>query len=142
MKRPLKTMMMVLIAIILLFVIGLAAYFFFKPGQPHVRKPLTAEQALSLQVAFPADTTNLQTDGLIQFTMTLQASDTSTKSEITAMQANIIDAVNRLMREFTGDELKQVNGYDKLESQIQSTVNQMLQNGKVTKVLLSQIVVQ
>lgn len=142
MKRTIRTMLIALSAIVLLFGIGIGVYFYLKPGQPRVTKPLTAEQQLALQVTFPADTTNLQSDGLIQFTMTLQASDSATKSEITAMQANISDAVNRLMREFTGDELKQVSGYDKLETAIAATTNQMLQKGKVTKVLLSQVVVQ
>jgi len=46
------------------------------------------------------------------------------------------------MRRFTGAQLKQVSGFNALRTAIQTTVNQELQKGSVTKVYLSQIVVQ
>lgn len=136
-------MLGILGSIALLCVLGIGGYMYFNHSKtPQVPKPLTAEQAAALQVNLPQMTTNLQTDGLVQFTLTLQANDMATKSEINAMLPDLEDAINATMLQFTGAELKQVNGFDKLKSSIQSTVNQKLQKGSVTKVYFSQIVVQ
>lgn len=136
-------MLSIITSIALLCILGVGAYFYMKnrisPSNP---KPLTAAEQASLQVTFPQATTNLQTNGLIQFTMVLQASDKKTKDEVTQMTPDIQDLVNRTMLGFTADDLKQTSGFDRLKASILTSINQKLQNGKVTKVDFSQIVIQ
>jgi flagellar FliL protein len=133
----------ILLVIAILSVGGVGIYVFTsKKDGPAAKPVLTAQQQEQLQISFPEMTTNLGSDGLIQFTMTLQANSTSTKSEIKSMMPEIENSVNGLMRRFTGTQLKQVSGFNALRTAIETTVNQELQKGSVTKVYLSQIVVQ
>lgn len=136
-------MLSIIASITLLCILVVGSYFYIKHQlEPSKPKPLTAAQQAALQVPFPQTTTNLETDGLIQFTMVLQASDKNTKAEITQMTPDIQDLVNRTMLGFTADDLKQASGFDKLKSRIMNSINQELPSGKVTKVDLSQIVIQ
>ncbi|WP_258110255.1 flagellar basal body-associated protein FliL [Alicyclobacillus sp. SP_1] len=143
MKKPLMWLFIILLVIAILSVGGVGIYVFTsKKDGPAAKPVLTAQQQEQLQISFPEMTTNLGSDGLIQFTMTLQANSTSTKNEIKSMMPEIENSVNGLMRRFTGTQLKQVSGFNALRTAIQTTVNQELQKGSVTKVYLSQIVVQ
>jgi flagellar FliL protein len=142
-KKPLMWLFIILLVIAILSVGGVGIYVFTsKKDGPAAKPVLTAQQQEQLQISFPEMTTNLGSDGLIQFTMTLQANSTSTKSEIKSMMPEIENSVNGLMRRFTGTQLKQVSGFNALRTAIETTVNQELQKGSVTKVYLSQIVVQ
>lgn len=143
MKKPLMWLLIILLVIAILCVAGVGIYVFTsKKDGPAAKPVLTAQQQEQLQISFPEMTTNLGSDGLIQFTMTLQANSSSTKSEIKSMMPEIENSVNGLMRRFTGAQLKQVSGFNALRTAIQTTVNQELQKGSVTNVYLSQIVVQ
>ncbi|MCY0896881.1 MAG: flagellar basal body-associated FliL family protein [Alicyclobacillaceae bacterium] len=143
MKKPLMWLLIILLVIAILSVGGVGIYVFTsKKDGPAAKPVLTAQQQEQLQISFPEMTTNLGSDGLIQFTMTLQANSTSTKNEIKSMMPEIENSVNGLMRRFTGTQLKQVSGFNALRTAIETTVNQELQKGSVTKVYLSQIVVQ
>jgi flagellar FliL protein len=142
-KKPLMWLLIILLVIAILCVAGVGIYVFTsKKDGPAAKPVLTAQQQEQLQISFPEMTTNLGSDGLIQFTMTLQANSSSTKSEIKSMMPEIENSVNGLMRRFTGAQLKQVSGFNALRTAIQTTVNQELQKGSVTNVYLSQIVVQ
>ncbi|MDP9728853.1 flagellar basal body-associated FliL family protein [Alicyclobacillus tolerans] len=143
MKKPLIWMVIILLIIAILCVLGVGAYLFLlHPRTPAAKPALTPQQEAQLQVSFPQMTTNLGSSGLIQFTMTLQADSSSTKNEINVMMPEIENSVNGLMRQFTASELQQVSGFNQLRTAIQKTVNAELPHGDVTKVYLSQIVVQ
>ncbi len=135
-------MLSIIASVTLLCVIGVFLYFNLRSHGSSQPVQLTASEQAALQVSFPQETTNLQTDGLIQFTMVLQASDKKAKDEVTQLTPDIQDTVNRIMLQFTSDQLKQVSGFDKLKQMILQNVNQRLQHGQVTKVDFSQIVIQ
>jgi flagellar protein FliL len=142
-KKPVMIMLSIIASIVLLCILVVGGYFYVKHQlHPAKQKPLTAAQQAALQVAFPQATTNLESDGLIQFTMVVQATDKDTKTEITQLMPDIQDLVNRAMLGFTADALKQTAGFDKLKASIMASVNQELPSGKVTKVDFSQIVIQ
>lgn len=103
---------------------------------------LTPKEAAALQVTLPQMTTNLNSSGLIQFTLTLQADSQSTKQELTLMQNQVSDAINETMRQFTSTQLRDDQGINALKSAIVSKINAMLQTGRVTSVYLSQVLVQ
>ncbi len=103
---------------------------------------LSAKQAAQLQVTLPQMTTNLNSAGIIQFTLTLQADSKSTTKELNLMQNQIEDQVNEIMRQFTTDQLRNDTGLNKLKAAIRTSVNKLLPTGSVTHVYLSQVLVQ
>lgn len=124
-------------------VIGTGVGFYKYRHQKGKAQPgLTPAQAKALQVPFPQMTSNLKDDGLIQFTAVLQASDSGTKAEIVDLEPQIEDIFNQTTRQFTSDELRQVQGYQALKRKIQSGVNRLLPQGSVTAVYLEDTLVQ
>ena len=142
MKKPVVIMISIIGGMAVLLAAGVGAYFYLKPGKATHPVPLTAAQARALQVDLPQLTTNLKGGGLIQFTLTLQASDASTKKELTDLQPDVQDSINQTMREFSADDLKTVQGFNALKSAIMTNVNHVLQKGHISAAFLSQVVVQ
>ncbi len=137
-------MLSIILTVAVLCAASVGVYYYIKHKSAVSSEPkqLTAAEQAALQVTFPQMTTNLETDGLIQFTMTLQASDNKTKDEISQMIPDIQDIVNRTMLSFSANDLKQVSGFDKLKKSILTAVNSKLLNGSVTNIYFSQIVIQ
>ncbi|GMA61558.1 flagellar basal body-associated FliL family protein [Alicyclobacillus fastidiosus] len=146
MKSPVRVML-VIILIILVVAGGAVATAMYLKHHRHLAATtathqLSAKDAAALQVTLPQMTTNLQTSGLIQFTLTLQADKKSTKNELSLMQNQIEDSINQIMRQYTSDELRNDKGLNSLKQTILKSVNGMLQTGSVTNIYFSQVLVQ
>jgi len=141
MKRLLK-LMIIVIAVMAVLVAG-GVFFYLHYKSSHSRpKPLTLAQQQALQVALPEMTTNLKSGSIVQFTVTLQASDAATQNEIKDMTPAIEDELNRIMRQYTDNDLDSSQGLAQLENNIRTTVNSSLPKGSVTKVLFVSILTQ
>ncbi|MDQ0190550.1 flagellar basal body-associated FliL family protein [Alicyclobacillus cycloheptanicus] len=143
MNKTLKLSLSLIGAIAVVLALGVGADRYLK-SKHHSSKPaaLSPAQLQSLQVSLPQMTTNLKGSGLIQFTLTLQADNSSTKSELTDLMPQIEDYVNETMRAYTPDSLEQQSGVTALKKQLRSGINHMLPTGSVTNVLFTSIVVQ
>ncbi|MCF8564762.1 flagellar basal body-associated FliL family protein [Alicyclobacillus tolerans] len=143
MKKSVVIMASVLGSIAVLLAAGVGVDWYFKSAHtPKRPAPLTAAQAKALQVNLPQTVTNLKGSGLIQFAVTLQAANAATKNELTDLQADVQDSINQTMRQFTPDELRTTQGYETLKNAIKTNVNDILPQGSVSQVYLSQVVVQ
>lgn len=146
MKKPIVIMSLIIVIILVVAGGGVGTYLYLKKhhGKGGASSPpkLSASQAAALQFTLPEMTTNLKSSGLIQFTMTLQSNNKSTKVEVTKMQNQIEDKVNQVMRQFSATDLRSVSGFNTLKKTLSTDVNNMLQKGKVTNVYFSQVVVQ
>lgn len=141
MAKTIRTMLMIILAIIVVAGLGVGGYWYLKHKKSGAPKPLTATQLQQLRVDLPENTTNLQ-DGLIQFTLSLQADNASTKKELTELQPSVQDAVNEVMKTFTQSQLHSVAGLSELKSAIKQAVDSRLPSGKITDVFFATIVIQ
>lgn len=142
MRKPVVIMISLIGGMAVLLAAAVGVYSYLKHSKGAHPKTLTAAQVKALQVNLPQLTTNLENNGLIQFTLTLEAADASTKQEITDLQPEIQDAINGAMRQFTATDLSSQKGYTSLKSTIMNAVNHVLPKGHVDAVYLSQVVVQ
>lgn len=145
MKKPLTVMLIIIVIIVVVAGGGAGAYWYLKHHHRESSgsaKILSASQAAALQVTLPQMTTNLESSGLIQFTLTLQSNNKSTKAEINKMQNQIEDRVNEIMRQFTSDDLRNVAGLNRLKETVRKDVNSLLPSGSITSVYFSQVLVQ
>ncbi|MCL6548375.1 MAG: flagellar basal body-associated FliL family protein [Alicyclobacillus sp.] len=142
MKRVLVVMSVILASVVVVIGGGVGYYLHLRHPAKHQAAPLSPAQAKNLQVPFPQLTSNLKDDGLIQFTVVLQASDQATKAELVDLQPQIEDLFNLATRQFTSDELRQVSGYTRLKQRIRAGVNRLLPKGSVTAVYLENTLVQ
>lgn len=142
MKRPLRIMLILIGSMAVVIAAAVGVYLYLQHGKGKHPAPLSAAQIKALQVDLPQLTTNLENNGLIQFTVTLQANDAATKKEISDLQPEIQDAINSTMRGFTSSDLGNAQGYTALKTAILTAVNHVLPKGQVSAVYLSQVVVQ
>lgn len=141
MKRLFKLMIIVIAVIAVLVVGGVIFYLHYKSSHSGPKK-LTLAQQQALQVALPQMTTNLAGGSIVQFTVTLQASDSATVNELKSMTPVIEDDLNRIMRQYSSNQLDSSTGLTKAKSQIQSSVDASLPKGSVTKVYFVSILAQ
>lgn len=136
--------MIIIVSVIVVIAGGVVGTFLFLKGSKASKGPtvLTPAQERALQIDFPQMTTNTSDGGLLQFTVTLQGSDSSTTSEITVLEPQIEDELNNTVHQFSSADLKAPTGQEKLSAIIEQNVNKLLPTGKVTKVLFTQWVVQ
>lgn len=142
MKKPLLVMLSIIVLIVILAGGGVGTYMYLHHHKAGTNQPLTPAQAASLQFTLPQMTTNLKSQGLIQFTLTLQADNKKTEKSLQQMQNQIEDSINEIMRQFAPDQLRDDKGLNALKNTVLTTVNQMLQTGRVTNVYFSQVLVQ
>ncbi len=143
MKKPIKWMLSIIVVMVVVIGLVIGAYeCFLNPHKQTDPLHLTAAQQAALQYAMPQMTTNLKGSGIVQFSVTLQASDKSTLDELKTMTPEIEDVLNETMRNFTTQDLTTSGGLSQLKSQIKASVNAQLATGKVTKVLLPSVVAQ
>ncbi|RIV29377.1 flagellar basal body protein FliL [Alicyclobacillaceae bacterium I2511] len=116
-------------------------YWKFQKASAHEPIRLTAAQMKNLRIDLPETTANLQ-DGLVQFTLSLEASDSRTKQELSDLTPVVEDAVNRALLQFTTAQLHSEAGVESLKQHIMTDVNALLPNGRVTGVYFATIVVQ
>lgn len=140
MRKVVRMLWIILAGVVVVCGLGVGGYYYMthRSKGPH---PLTAAQLQALRVDLPENTTNLK-DGLIQFTVSLQAADKSSKQDIAEMLPVVEDAVNQSMRQFTKSDLHTSQGLGKLKNEIITSVNQRLAGGTVTNVYFSTIVIQ
>lgn len=143
MKKPLLVSVSLIGALAVVLAAGVGVDRYLK-AKHHPKKPapLTPAQQLALQVSTPEMTTNLKGSGLVQFTLTLQADKSGTKTELTDLLPAIEDYVNRTMRDYTPSSLEGTKGLLQLKNQLRTGIDHMLQSGSVTKVMFTTIVVQ
>lgn len=145
MKKPIKIMLLLILVIILLSAASVGAYYYLNSAKHVKDKPgvLTPYQRRQLQVDMPSITTNAGDESsLIQLGITLQASDSSTKNELTEMTPEIQNEVLRTIHQFSTQQLRSPDGQRLLASKIQTGINHLLSSGSVTDVLFTQWIVQ
>lgn len=142
MKKPFVLMISIIGGIAVLIGLAIGGYLYLKsPKGPKTPKPLSTSQLKNLRVDLPQNTSNLA-DGLIQFTLSLQAQDSKTKSEIADMMPVMQDAVITTLKKYSAADVKTPEGFKKLKLDIVSAVNHVLPAGKITDVYFSTDVVQ
>ena len=140
MKGIVRTMWIIIAAIVVVCGLGVGGYYYLSHRSP-APHPLTAAQLAALRVDLPENTTNLK-DGLIQFTISLQAKNKSSKQQISDLLPAVEDAINESMRHFTKEQLHTAAGLAQLKTDIMQSVDKQLPGGKVSDVYFSTIVIQ
>ncbi|MCL6597359.1 MAG: flagellar basal body-associated FliL family protein [Alicyclobacillus macrosporangiidus] len=143
MRHAFVLMISIILGAAVLVGTGLGGYWYWKSAHDKARTaqvPL-ANELKQLRVDLPENTTNLQ-DGLIQFTLSLQAHDAQTKTELADMQPQVEDVINRTMRGFSAQELRTQAGVTRLAGTLKDAINGVLPQGRVDAVYFATIVVQ
>jgi flagellar basal body-associated protein FliL len=142
-KKPLVIMVSIIGALFVVTALAVGGYFYIQAAsRPKAPKPPSPSELKSLLVDLPENTTNTK-DGLIQFTVHLQAADSQSKSALDDILPMVQDAVNQCMHEFSDADLKAADGQTRLKQEIERKVNALLTGRlRVADVYFSTWVVQ
>ncbi|GGI94683.1 hypothetical protein GCM10010885_00280 [Alicyclobacillus cellulosilyticus] len=142
MNHPLRWMFIIIGSVAVVLAGAVGGYEYLKTSHKASHHALTPAQARALQLDLEPMTTDLKGDGLIQFSVTLQASDSATKQELNDLVPQIQDLLNATMRQYTAAQLRTSAGMAQLRADIRNRINRLLTHGRVTEVYLPQIIVQ
>lgn len=139
-----KKLKNIFIVIILATVIGVgAAFFFSKKTASSEDVALTAEELVELSITTDIITTNLSSPSsfaVVQFNIALD--NKKAKEETEKRTSEVRAAIISTVAGFKKEELVSKDGIASLEDQLSIKLNEMLERGKVERVLITEFKVQ
>ncbi|AIY04080.1 hypothetical protein Plano_0115 [Planococcus sp. PAMC 21323] len=132
-----------IILVLALAIGGGGAFFFLKKPVSSEDAPLTAEELVELSIDTDTITTNLASVGsfaVVQFNIALN--NKKAKEETEKRTSEVRAAVISTIAGFQKEELISKEGIESLEKQLTLKLNDMLEKGKVERVLVTEFKVQ
>lgn len=142
-NKAVNIALLVIIAITLFGIVGFVVYktYFAAAVSGEVEEP-KASELLAAQYEVGKMTTNLQGDALIQAAFTLQGESEDVKKELEERTTQIKYIINKVLHQTTQADIQKPDGLEMLEASLVDAINQVMKEGKVTNVYMSDIVVQ
>ncbi|MCH4827620.1 flagellar basal body-associated FliL family protein [Planococcus halocryophilus] len=135
----------IIVAFVVVAAIGAGAYLYFMPKEEKAEehKSLSAEEVEELSIDTDIITTNLASSGnfgIVQFNILL--SDKDTKEEAEKRTAEVRAAVIATVASFTKEELLGESGITMIEEELTGRLTEVMEKGKVERVLVTEFKMQ
>ncbi|MEW9667642.1 flagellar basal body-associated protein FliL [Ammoniphilus sp. 3BR4] len=137
--------LIIMIAITLLGVASVAVYkLYINPPNAEVEElePLSIDEILELSVETEEMTTNLNGGGYVRLKFKLQADNKKSREELEKRLYQVDHIILKTLSGMTEGDIRGPEGIKKVEDQIQVSVNELLQEGKVDEVLTTRMIIQ
>ncbi|WP_027414603.1 flagellar basal body-associated FliL family protein [Aneurinibacillus terranovensis] len=140
-----------LIIVISIALLGVVAIFlwqsYLKPASSNAAIPSQQQQISAdefQKVTFQTDeiTTNLLSGEVILAQFGIQADSEKTKAELQKRTIQVTHIIVETLSSLTPDNIKGAKGMEKMETDIKNKLNEVLQDGKVDKVITTHKVIQ
>jgi flagellar protein FliL len=144
MKNKLLTIMIIiLVAITLVGVIAVVVVTKFSgDSDASAKKAPTADEIVKSSVEIPEITTNLAGGDFIKISFTVQTDNAKAKDELEKRSFQAKNIIITELSETKSDELKGKAGKEKLQQEIKSNVNKLMQEGHIQKVYITSSILQ
>lgn len=133
-------MMILLVAIALAGAVALVFVLKYTNQEPVKEK--TIEQVLDVSVDIPEITTNLADGGYIRISFKIQTDSKKAKKELEKRMFQVNNIIIQELSDKTAETLKGKEGQNQFEEEIKIRINEILQNGKVERVYITQFILQ
>jgi flagellar protein FliL len=137
-RKLLKTMLIIILAIALAG--GIAVYFVLQNGK--VTKNPTIDDILKTSVDVPEITTNLAGDAYIKISFKIQTDSKDAKNELTKRDFQVKNIIIEELSEKKAQDLQGKAGKLQLENTLKSKINELMRDGKVVKVYITESLLQ
>ncbi|NHM29802.1 flagellar basal body-associated protein FliL [Neobacillus terrae] len=141
MKNKLFMIMTIMLAAILL-VGGVAVTVIYKMNNKAEAKGPTIDEVLEDSVDIPQLTTNLASDDYIRISFKIQTDSTDAKDEVQKRDFQVKNIIIQELSEKQAKDLQGKEGKLQLENALKHRINQLMQNGKVVKVYITDSLLQ
>nr|WP_295970461.1 flagellar basal body-associated protein FliL [uncultured Bacillus sp.] len=133
-------MMMLLVAIALAGTVALVIVLKYTNQEPG-NEP-TIKQVLDVSVDIPEITTNLANDGYVRITFKIQTDSKKAKKELENRMFQVNNIIILELSDKTTETIKGKEGQRKFEEELKEKINEIMQEGKVEKVYITQFILQ
>jgi flagellar FliL protein len=141
MKNKLVMLMMILLVAIAL-VGAVALVFVLKyTNQEPVSEP-SIEQVLDVSVDIPEITTNLADEGFVRISFKIQTDSKKAKKELEQRMFQANNIIILTLSDKTAENIKGKDGQKQFEEELKKQLNEIMQEGKVENVYITQFILQ
>lgn len=139
-KRLINTMLILLVAITLVGSIALVVVMKFTGDA--AAEGNNIDKIIKQVVSMDEITTNLQDDGYIRTSFTIQTDSKKAKEELEKRNFQVKNIIIEELSEMKASDFKGKKGITALEKKIQTEINKLMQKGSVTQVYITSFVLQ
>ncbi|MDP4161458.1 MAG: flagellar basal body-associated protein FliL [Bacillota bacterium] len=142
MKKNKLLMIMLILLVSILLVGGVAAVVIYKVKGTTAKKGPTIDQVLEDSYDLPQITTNLASDGFIRMSFKIQTDSTNAKDEVTKRDFQIKNIIIQELSEKQAKDIQSKEGKLQLQETLKNKINELMQDGKVVKVYITDYLLQ
>jgi flagellar protein FliL len=138
-----KLVMIMLILLVAIALVGAVAVVMVlnHNGQDKNAEP-TIDEVLEASVDIPEITTNLSDDAFIRISFKIQTDSKEAKEELEKRNFQVNNIIILELSELTSDTIKGKEGQMQLEEKLKTGINEVMQDGEVEKVYITQFLLQ
>ena len=140
MKEKFKPIIIIIVAIILL--LGGASFFIVLSKSNEKTKELSTDEIVENMVSTETITTDLLSGGFVQIGFQIQTSATEAKEELTKRDFQVRNIATRLLSGMNEDQVKNIAGMDKFETEMKNEINELMQNGSIVQIYTTNKMIQ
>lgn len=140
MNNKLVRTMLISLLVIALIGAGAAVYIFKFSGKSS--KAPTIDDVLKVSVDIPEITTNLASDNYAKMAFKIQMDSKKAKDELTKRDFQVKNIIIEELSEKKAQDLQGEKGKLQLENDLKSKINQVMQDGKVVQVYITESLLQ
>lgn len=141
MKNKLVMLMMILLTAIALAGAVALVYVLKYSDQNHGSEP-SIDEVLDVSVDIPEITTNLANDGFVRISFKIQTDSKKAKEELEKRMFQVNNIIILETADKTAEDIKGKEGQKKFEKELETKINEIMQEGKVEKVYITQFILQ
>jgi flagellar FliL protein len=139
-NKLLMIMLILLVAITLVGAIALVVVLKFN-GDDAAKEP-TIDEVLEVSVDIPEITTNLATDDFIRISFKIQTDSKKAKEELEKRDFQVKNIIIQELSEMKAEELQGKDGKVKLQDDLKTNINEVMREGKIEMVYITQALLQ
>ncbi len=139
-NKLLMIMLMMLVAITLIGAIALVLVMKFS-GDNETKKP-TIDEVLEASVDIPQVTANLASDDYIRISFKIQTENKKAKEELQKRDFQVKNLIIQELSEMKAEDIQGKEGQIKLQEDLKTKINGLMQEGKIVQVYITESLLQ
>ncbi|MFT8319503.1 MAG: flagellar basal body-associated protein FliL [Bacillus sp. (in: firmicutes)] len=138
-----KVVMIMLILILAIAIIGTGGFIYLSKfaGDQKEKEP-SIDEVIESSVDIPEITTNLASDSFIRISFKIQTDSKKAKEELEKRDFQVQNIIIQELSEKTEQDLKGKKGQLDLENDLKDKINELMQNGEIVQVYITNSLLQ
>ncbi|MEK3989579.1 MULTISPECIES: flagellar basal body-associated protein FliL [Robertmurraya] len=142
MKKNKLVMIMAILLVAITLVGAIAVVVILKVTGEDKEKELTIDEVLEASVDIPQMTANLASNDFIRISFKIQTDSVKAKEELEKRDFQVKNIIILELSEKTAEDLKGKEGQQKLENDLKTKISEIMQEGKVEHVYITESLLQ